>query len=293
MRRLLGRLIGRVQRARQAKWARYPGWPLDLSADVAADLAGAPSITFRRTPVLLTHDIDSPEGLRNLRDLFLPLEEAAGMRSANYVVPCAWQVDAALMIEVLERGHEVGVHGFDHANRTAFVSAAERVQRLARGHDFARRYRGTGYRAPSLLRTPALIEALRPLYRYDSSIPTAGGAFPVANNGCASARPWRFGKLWELPLSMPRDGSLRFLGHRPEQIGALWRKVAAQIAASGGIVNLLTHCEAGVSGNPAMLAQYRGFLEWLAGDARFEVIVPAALIDRLDRVDGPTRAATP
>jgi hypothetical protein len=54
MRPLRGRLIGRVQRARQAKWARYPGWPLDLSADVAADLAGAPGITFRCTPVLLT-----------------------------------------------------------------------------------------------------------------------------------------------------------------------------------------------------------------------------------------------
>jgi len=73
-RRLLANLLGRVQRSRQHAWARYPGWPLDLSTDVATDLAGVPGVTFERTPVLVTHDIDSPQGLRNLRDMFLPLK---------------------------------------------------------------------------------------------------------------------------------------------------------------------------------------------------------------------------
>ena len=283
LRRLLANGIGRLQRLRQAQWARYPGWPLDLSADLAADLAGAPGITFARTPLLLTHDIDSPEGLRNLHRMFLPLEEAVGARSANYIVPCAWPVDEAIMQDLRARGHEVGVHGYDHANRTAFAEPAERAQRLAGGHAFAQRHGGTGYRAPSLLRTRALIEALQPLYRYDSSIPTSGGAFPVPNNGCASARPWRFGAMWELPLSMPRDGSLRFLGYSPAEIGALWRQAALRIAASGGVVNLLTHCEEGFSGNSAMLAQYRGFLEWAAAEPRFEPMLPVDLVNRLDR----------
>ena len=283
IRRLLARVIGRLQRARQSQWARFPGWPIDLSADIAADLAGVPRIAFARTPVLLSHDIDSPEGLRNMCDMFLPLEEAVGARSANYIVPCAWPVDAGLVREAMIRGHEIGVHGYDHANRTAFADAPERAQRLAAGHAFAREYNGTGYRAPSLLRTRALIEGLKPLYRYDSSIPTSGGPFPVPNNGCASARPWRFGPLWELPLSMPRDGSLRFLGYSPAEIGALWREAALRIAASGGMVCLLTHCEAGFSGNPLMLAEYRGFLEWIAADSRFELMLPVELVNRLDR----------
>jgi peptidoglycan/xylan/chitin deacetylase (PgdA/CDA1 family) len=283
LRRLMANAIGRLQRVRQQSWARYPGWPLDLSADVAADLAGAGGIVFARTPVLVTHDIDSPEGLRNLRDMFLPVEEAVGARSANYLVPCAWPVDAQLVQEVAARGHEIGVHGYDHANRTAFVPEQERRARLAAGHEFARRYGGVGYRAPSLLRTQALIDDLRPLYRYDSSIPTSGGAFPVPNNGCASARPWQFGTLWELPLSMPRDGSLRFLGHSAAAIGALWRDTATRIARSGGMVCLLTHCEAGFSGNPPMLAQYRDFLEWVAARPQFEFIRPMDLVDRLDR----------
>ena len=83
------------------------------------------------------------------------------------------------------------------------------------GPRFGDRYDATGYRAPSLLRTAALIADLGPLYRYDASIPTFDGAFPVPNNGCASARPWRIGSLWEIPLTPPRDGNLRFLGYQP------------------------------------------------------------------------------
>jgi hypothetical protein len=285
LRRVIANVIGRLHRVRQNAWARYPGWPLDLSADLAADLTGLRTITFARTPVLVTHDIDSPEGLRNLRSMFLPVEEAVGARSANYIVPCAWNIDAALTREVLARGHEIGVHGYDHANRTAFATPAERRTRLEAGHRFGRAHGATGYRAPSLLRTAALIEDLRSLYRYDSSIPTSGGAFPAPNNGCASARPWRFGPLWELPLSMPRDGSLRFLGHSPPEIGALWRDTAAPIARSGGLVCLLTHCEAGFSGNSRMLAQYRSFLEWVAADSQYEFMRPVDLVDRLDAND--------
>jgi len=185
--------------------------------------------------------------------------------------------------ETTARGHEIGVHGYDHANRTPFLPANERRARLEAGHAFGREHGAVGYRAPSLLRTAALIEDLQPLFRYDSSIPTSGGVFPVPNNGCASARPWRFGAMWELPLSMPRDGSLRFLGHSPMEIGALWREIALHITRSGGLVCLLTHCESGFSGNPAMLAQYREFLTWVAAEPRFEFLRPMDLVQRLDQ----------
>src|SRR5262249_52317256 len=72
-RRLVARAIGRAQWARRSTWSRFPGWPIDLSADVAADLAGRPSVSFSRTPVLLTHDIDSAEGLQNLVRMFLSI----------------------------------------------------------------------------------------------------------------------------------------------------------------------------------------------------------------------------
>jgi peptidoglycan/xylan/chitin deacetylase (PgdA/CDA1 family) len=281
IRHLIAAAIGRWQNAREGSWSKFPGWPLDLSADFATDVSGKTTMKFLRTPVLLTHDIDSAEGLENLQRWFLAAEEAAGARSTSYVVPCAWPLDHGLLAETVTRGHEIGVHGYDHANRTPFVSAEDRRQRLDAGRRFGDWYDAIGYRAPSLLRTAALITDLAPRYRYDASIPTSGGAFPVPNNGCASARPWRIGELWEIPLTLPRDGSLLFLGYSAKAIGALWRDTAMTISRSGGIVSLLTHCERGFSGNPAILSVYRDFLEWLASNSRFEFVRSDRLVSRL------------
>jgi peptidoglycan/xylan/chitin deacetylase (PgdA/CDA1 family) len=282
-RQIMAMGIGRMQRLRQRSWARFPGWPVDLSVDALADTSGVPTIKFGVAPVLVSHDIDSPHGLQNLVQQFLPIEEAVDCRSANYIVPCAWPVDDGLVAETHRRGHEIGIHGFDHSNLTAFAAPEERTRRLFAGRKLADRYGGIGYRAPSLLRTRELIEDLQQYYKYDSSIPTSGGPFPVPNNGCASARPWKFGEMWELPLTLPRDGSLRFLGYSPNQILAMWQSSADYIASSGGIISLLTHCEAGFSGNPPMLEIYRAFLEWCAANPKLRFMRACDLIGELDQ----------
>jgi hypothetical protein len=141
--------------------------------------------------------------------------------------------------------------------------------RVEGARELKERVGAAGYRAPSLCRTRALLRELARLYDYDASIPTSGGPFPVPNNGCASARPFRVEGIWEMPLSLPRDGSLRFLGHTPEEIAALWIDCAEKIARSGGVVVLLAHCEARFSGGPEMRAAYARFLEHVAGSGRF------------------------
>jgi peptidoglycan/xylan/chitin deacetylase (PgdA/CDA1 family) len=274
--------LGRWNRARSDRWARFPSWPLDLSADFVADMTiAAPSqAPGARTPVLLTHDIDSPEGLTRLVSDFLPIEESVGARSTSYVVPCAWPIDHALASAVVARGHDLGVHGYDHSNRTAFADAAERRRRLDGAAALVERYRMVGYRAPSLLRTRALLRDVGVRYRYDSSIPTSGGLFPVPNNGCATARPFIVEGTPELPLTLPRDGSLRFLGHSPVEIAKLWMACADTVARARGVVVLLTHCERRFSGNAPMLAAYRTLLEHIArASDRFEFSTPLRAID--------------
>ena len=270
--------VGRLKRRSMHQWAAFPTFPLDLSADFLADLAVASRDRTPWTPVLVSHDIDSPDGLRNLIDMFLPAEEAVGARSSNYIVPCAWPVDDGLVTEARDRGHEIGVHGTDHSNRTPFLDAHERRTRLDRGRAFGDRYGAIGYRAPSLLRTRALLDDLASRYRYDSSIPTSGGLFPVPNNGCASARPYRIGDLTEIPVSMPRDGSLRFLGYGPRDIVRMWVDCAERIADAGGVVVLLTHCERRFSGNGPMLAAYREFLAHVAATPRLRFATPADVL---------------
>src|SRR5262249_35574377 len=213
--------------------------------------------------VVLTNESERAEGLSNLVSSFLPIEEAAGAQSTSYIVPCAWTVDASLVGELTSRGHDVGVHGYDHSNRTPFADADERARRLDAGSDFGARHGATGYRAPSLLRTRALLRDLGPRFRYDSSIPTAGGLFPTPNNGCATARPFVLERIVELPVSLPRDGMLRFLGYRPDEIVGLWIRCAELIAKSGGVVVLLTHCERRFTGHAPMLDAYRRFVAYV------------------------------
>ncbi len=280
-RAIAGSLVGRWNRHRVDRWAAFPGWPIDLSADVLEDLRDVEPSSFvsrGRAPVALTHDVDSAEGLTNLVADFLPLEEAVGARSTSYVVPCAWPLDHGLVAEMVARGHEVGVHGYDHSNLTPFASDHERRRRLDAGRSFAERYGVTGYRAPSLLRTRALLRDLGARYQYDSSIPTAGGLFPVPNNGCATARPFFVEQIVELPVTLPRDGSLRFLGHSPDEIAQMWIECADLIARAGGVVVLLTHGERRFSGRAGMLDAYRRFLEHLRDRTdRFTFCSPAAV----------------
>jgi peptidoglycan/xylan/chitin deacetylase (PgdA/CDA1 family) len=219
--------------------------------------------------VILTHDIDSKEGLFNAIKKFLPIEESIGSRSVNYVVPFGWSLDRGMLDELVARGHELGIHGFDHANRTAFADLHELRKRIDAVRSLVECYGVRGYRAPSLLRTPELYFELKRLYRYDSSIPTSGGPFPCPNNGCASARPFDIGGISVLPISLPRDGSLRFLGYNPDDILKIWRDCAVRIARSGGVVVLLTHCEYRFSGNKKMFNIYRHFLEWISEEPAF------------------------
>jgi peptidoglycan/xylan/chitin deacetylase (PgdA/CDA1 family) len=266
LRAAIGSAIGRWNRGRSDRWAAFPGWPIDLSADLLFDLSlAAEPYPPAPATVILTHDIDSPEGLQNLVARFLAVEEAAGARSTSFIVPCGWPVDHALASEVTARGHEVGVHGYDHGNRTPFASDTERRRRVDAARSFAERYGSSGYRAPSLLRTRALLRDLARRYRYDSSIPTSGGLFPVPNNGCASARPFAIEGILELPLSMPRDGTLRFLGYSPDEISRLWIDCANLIARSSGLIVLLTHCEQRFSGSAPMFEAYRRFLDHVGG----------------------------
>jgi len=283
LRTIIAKAIGRARRAQESDWARYPIWPIDLSADLAADLAGEVSpLVGQSTPVLLSHDLDSPEGLRNALSLFAPIEAAVGAKAVHYVVPCAWPVDHGLVDALAAQGHEIGVHGYNHSNKTPFAPPAERERRLLAARPFIDRHGVVGYRAPSLLRTEPLLIALSRYYRYDSSVPTSGGLFPVPNNGCATARPFVLAGIRELPISLPRDGSLLFLGYKPEEILTLWKEVADLVSRSRGMVSLLTHCEAHFSGNEPMLTIYREFLQWLAADGRFRFMRPRDLVDSLE-----------
>ncbi|MGA2735613.1 MAG: hypothetical protein ABSG35_23845 [Syntrophobacteraceae bacterium] len=280
IRSLAASLIGTFKRCSVHRWASFPMWPLDLSADLLSDLAQGPVSPFADgpTPVILTHDLDSKEGLDGLVERFLPIEEGFVARSVNFVVPRAYMIDHRKLDGLVARGCILGIHGYDHSCRTPFCSEADCRARLSAAGELIDIYGIRGYRAPSLLRTPLLLRELAFLYDYDSSIPTSGGLFPVPNNGCASARPFRCQGIVEIPLSMPRDGSLLFLGYSAALILETWFACANAISKSGGVVVLLTHCEKRFSGNSAMLKIYSQFLEFISTSEQFFFATPEEVL---------------
>lgn len=277
------RMMGRRASKTQDRWAFFPGWPLDLSADVwedAAALCRGESPKRLDACLVLSHDVDTLEGLRWLPRL-VEAEEAAGYRSVEYVVPFRFEIDHGILRDAAGAGCEIGVHGCTHDNKLPYCEEGEIRERLARAQDFRERYGARGFRAPSLLRTERLFRVLASLGYYDSSVPTSGGRFPTPNNGCASARAFRVAGLWELPITLPRDGSLLALGHSPREILDMWKTLAKAIITRGGIVHLLTHGEAHFSGNDRMLDVYREFLGWCAGEAKLPPLTPRELVERL------------
>lgn len=265
VRRIVAKGIGRFRRSQVGQWGRFPAFPLDLTTDALSDLLLGDELLHDPTPVMLTHDIDTEEGERNL-PLFLEIEEAVGARSTNFVVPFKWGLDHGLLARTREAGHEIGVHGFDHGNQTPYLRREMMAQRFEQTMSFIERFKCRGYRAPTLLRTRELLAELSTWFDYDSSVPTSGGLFPAPNNGCATARPLKVEGIWEIPLSMPRDAGLMFLGYDPEDIERCILDSARLIRASGGVVVLLTHCEEAYSGNRVMRDLYRRVLTRLADD---------------------------
>ncbi len=219
----------------------------------------------KRFAVALTHDVDTARGLA-LAPEFASIEQAAGLRSCWYVVGQRYPLDHALLERLQAEGHEIGLHGDQHDGRLAFLPEERIRQRLRACQPLIERYAMEGFRSPMLLRTRRLLSVVREFFRYDSSVPDHSVVFPPRLDGCLTTLPFSIEGLTILPITLPRDGTLRALGCSPDDIGEIWQAKVQWIKSVGGQVNLLTHPEPLFSGNQAMLAVYERFLAWLGQD---------------------------
>lgn len=262
-------MVGRAQRSSPG----FPAWPVEPSVEAlrriveqACRLAGAPALNSlwpedRRYALLLTHDIDSRRGL-DLAPEIAAEEEARGLRSCWYVVGADWTLDETRLQSLDAAGHEIGLHDAHHDNRGPFLEPHALGARLETCKELIERFAICGYRSPSMLRTPAMYEALESRFSYDSSIPDTG-MLPM-RNGCATVFPLDVQGVPVLPLTVPPDGQLLGLGLSPDEIVKCWIAKIAWIARVGGVAMVLTHPEPGFSAEPPMRAAYRRFLDWAA-----------------------------
>ncbi len=232
-----------------------PAWPIEgrLDAFRAELYAGLAESTEsprqggwpdgKRFPLLVTHDVDTKEGMA-LAGNVLDEMVALGLKPCFFLVGRGYNWDEGFIRAVYEAGGEIGLHGDLHDNRIAFLSADKAAERLDTCRELVQRHRIRGFRAPSLLVSDAMYEAVGPRFAWDSSVPdTDTHTLLGPRRGCGTVFPFRRRGCLVLPLTMPADDRLLLLGYRGLDLVELLRRKLAHVRQLGGLCHFLTHPE--------------------------------------------------
>lgn len=202
--------------------------------------------------VVLTHDVEGPEGLAKSLEL-ARIERDLGFRSSfNFIPEGTYQARQDVRDSLLSMGFEVGVHDLQHNgklfhNREDFRRKAERI------NGYLREWAAVGFRSGFMLHNLDWLHDLN--VSYDASTfdtdpfePQPEGRhtifpfwvprplnMPVSS---VAATPPRPGYV-ELPYTLPQDSTL-FLLLR-EETSAIWKQKFEWVAENGGMVLLNVH----------------------------------------------------
>ena len=226
-----------------------------LARSVACEPAGIriihPWPAGARFCFVLTHDVDTSDGLRNVLRL-AQVEEELGFRSSWNIIPYKYDIDLGLIKELESRSFEIGIHGYNHDGR---LYASKRIfdRRVAAINEALRKYGAVGFRSPMVHRNLDWLQALD--IEYDESCFDVD-PFQAMPGGVGSVWPFVAGKYVELPYTLPQDHTL-FIALR-EQDCRIWERKLEFIVQNHGMALMLTHPDYLTSGRN--LALYRDFL---------------------------------
>ena len=247
-------------------------WPINESAGL--EPRGWPGWPDgKKFAFVLTHDVESPDGLVKARSL-MEIDRAMGFRSAfNFIPAGPYRVPTELRETLAQNGFEVGIHDLEHDGKL-FASRKGFERPAAIIHDCVREGGASGLRSAFMLRNLEWIHSLN--IEYDSSTfdtdpfelqPDGSETiFPYwmpAAAGMANSR----GGYVELPYTLPQDSTLFLvLGESSPEV---WIRKLDWIVERGGMALINVHPDyIQIDGNrpsnrtyPA--AYYRQFLEYL------------------------------
>ncbi len=210
----------------------------DLAEQIAADGDGVTTIhpwpDDAEFAFVLTHDVETAEGLRRARQI-ADLEEELGFRSSWNIVPYKYPVDRGLLRDLRARGFEIGVHGYNHDGRL-FTSRAVFDRRLPAIQAALESFGAVGFRAPMVHRNLAWLQSLD--IEYDASCFDAD-PFQAMPGGVGGVWPFIAGRFVELPYTLPQDHTLFIaLGERD---GRIWHRKLRYLAQLRGMALPITH----------------------------------------------------
>lgn len=240
----------------------WPGWPEE-----------------KKFAVVLTHDVESKEGLSKCLSL-MQLEVDLGFRSSfNFIPEGGYRVPIELREDLAASGFEVGIHDLKHDGRL-FASRRQFKRRAAQINHYIREWGASGFRSGFMLHNLDWLHDLE--VRYDASTfdtdpfePQPEGRHtifpfwvprPAAPDSLLSMPNGFHDGYVELPYTLPQDSTL-FLLLR-EQSTDIWERKLDWIAQHGGMALVIVHPdyvsfddESNASKYPAAL--YKKFLRWV------------------------------
>ena len=266
-----------------------PGWPFDGRIDtfqkrLFSGITGDDPISCwpggARYPLLVTHDVDTKEGMRLAGRVLEDMVEL-GVKPCFFLVARGYAWDEGFCDAVRQAGGEIALHGDVHDNRISYLPQDAIARRLDRCHDQLVRHGILGFRSPSLLVSDALYLALGSRFAWDSSVPdTDTNTLLGPRRGCGTTFPFRRGGTVVLPTTMPADDRLLLLGYRGLDLIEPLRRKWQQVRKIGGLCHFLTHPEPHLFGRPLVRDLFKAVLKEIldAGDAW--VATPSMVAER-------------
>jgi len=244
----------------------YPRWPMEnwlmfLMALFPWSTPDRPWPGRREFALVLSHDVESAEGVK-LAEEVAKVEADFGVKSTWFITGRFAGQARSLADRLKADGHEIGLHGVEHDMVLPFLSRADMEKRLDSCQSFIDDYDIKGFRSPALLRSDLMYDVIGERFAYDSSVVDTGRLAPHAcPTGCGTIFPFRRGRIPVVPITIPFDASLLFLGCKWHEMWGVWLEKVDFIQSEGGVAVMDTHPEPHFSGNPEGLDAYVAFLK--------------------------------
>lgn len=208
-----------------------------------------------RVCICLTHDVETNDGVNNVLRI-ADIEERYGFRSVWNFIPYKYKVDPGLIAELKDRGHEIGIHGYNHDGRL-FENRATFEKRVKSINKAIDQFDAVGFRTPMVHRNLDWQQALE--VDWDASCFDID-PFQAMPGGVGGVWPFIYGRFVELPYTLPQDHTLFVsLGETDKRI---WVEKYRLLRKLNGLVMLITHPD--YLGSESRLGIYEDFLDYLS-----------------------------
>jgi peptidoglycan/xylan/chitin deacetylase (PgdA/CDA1 family) len=235
----------------------------------------------RKYVCLVTHDVDTREGLRRA-DSVKRLEE-------RYNIPSAWYIPSKHyplspdQVKDLANSGEVGVHGMKHDGELSQTSNPQLTERLLEAKRTLEKIAGApveGFRAPLLQHSISILDRVKEAgYSYDTSVPTWEPKHPrtMQSHGLGTVFPMSLNGFTEIPISVVQDHQMLYvLRLEPKETIAEWLRMVSLISELGGCCVFLSHPEYKLLDNEN-LHYYEELLNAIASDKEAWLTTPREL----------------